>query len=81
MTTKFFDVTLEENPKLGYYTVGDKKYYSKVQALIEGTRTDQFPRKRNYRVSIFGCVPPDQDVAVGQYVSNLTAVISTRIGR
>ena len=43
MTTKFFDVTLEENPKLGYYTVGNKKYYSKVQALIEGTRTDQFP--------------------------------------
>ena len=44
-------------------------------------RTDQFPRKRTYRVSIFGCVFPGQDVAVGQYVSTLRAVISTRLGR
>ena len=49
--------------------------------IVFFARTDQFPRKRTYRVSIFGCVFPGQDVAVGQYVSNLRAVISTRIGR
>ncbi len=49
--------------------------------IVFFTRIDQFPRKRTYRVSIFGCVFPGQDVAVGQYVSNLRAVISTRIGR
>ena len=43
MTNKFFDVKLEENPNLGFYTVGTTRYYSKVQALIESTRTDQFP--------------------------------------
>ena len=40
---KFQNVNIEENPKLGYYTVGDNVYYSKVQALIEATNTDQFP--------------------------------------
>lgn len=49
--------------------------------IVFFARTDQFPRKRNYRVSIFGCVFPGQDVAVGQYMSNLRVVISTRIGR
>ena len=44
-------------------------------------RTDQFPRKRTYRVSIFGCVFPSQDVSVGQYVSTLRAFISTRLVR
>jgi hypothetical protein len=33
----------EENPKLGFYQIDDKKYYSKVQALIEGTRLNRFP--------------------------------------
>jgi len=40
---KFNSVIIEKNPKLGYYCVGDKTYYSKVQALIEGTKTNQFP--------------------------------------
>jgi hypothetical protein len=43
MTSKFNHVVLEQNPKLGYYTVGDKVYYSKVQALMSGTETGHFP--------------------------------------
>jgi len=53
MTNKFFDVNLEENPKLGFYTVGTTRYYSKVQALIEATRTDQFPHW-NFNNEIYG---------------------------
>jgi spore coat protein U-like protein len=49
--------------------------------LVFFTRVDQFPRKRTYQVSIFGCVFPDQDVSVGQYLSNLRAIITTRRGR
>lgn len=41
---KFNDVFLEQNPKLGYYTVGENVYFSKVQALIAGTETNQFPQ-------------------------------------
>ena len=44
MTSKFNHITFEQNPKLGYYTVGDNTYYSKIQALIAGTKTDQFPQ-------------------------------------
>lgn len=51
--TKFNDVNLEENPKLGYYTVGENIYFSKVQALIEGTRTDQFPHW-NFNNEVYG---------------------------
>lgn len=40
---KFNHVTIEQNPKLGFYRVGDEVYYSKVQALMAGTRTNQFP--------------------------------------
>lgn len=36
-------VRFEENPKLGYYQIGDTKYYSKVVALTEATKTGQFP--------------------------------------
>jgi hypothetical protein len=35
--------TLEQNDKLGYYTVGTKKFYGKVEALIEATKTKEFP--------------------------------------
>lgn len=31
------------NPKLGCYTVNGKKYFSKIQALTESTRTGHFP--------------------------------------
>jgi hypothetical protein len=34
----------EENPKLGFYTVGNKKYYSKPQALVDATITGHFPQ-------------------------------------
>ena len=37
------NLSIENNPKLGFYTVGDQIYYSKVQALIAGTNTNQFP--------------------------------------
>jgi len=50
---KFNNVTIEQNPKLGYYQVGDKTYYSKVQALMEGTRTDQFPTW-NFNNEVYG---------------------------
>jgi hypothetical protein len=35
--------TNESNPKLGFYQIGDVKYYSKVEALIAGTKTNIFP--------------------------------------
>jgi hypothetical protein len=34
---------LENNPKLGYYTVGDTVHYSKPEALISATKTNTFP--------------------------------------
>jgi hypothetical protein len=34
---------LENNRKLGYYHVGDKTFYGKVEALIEATKTGHFP--------------------------------------
>ena len=37
------NLSIENNPKLGFYTVGAQIYYSKVQALIAGTNTNQFP--------------------------------------
>ena len=50
---QFFDVILEQNPKLGYYQVGNQIYYSKVQALMEGTKTNQFPQW-NFNNEVFG---------------------------
>ena len=44
-------------------------------------RVDQFPRKRTYRFTIFGCVFPGQFVSVGQYQTNLRSIIRTRRGR
>ena len=43
---------LEQNPKLGFYTVGDKTFYSKPQALLEATQTGHFPHW-NFNRSIF----------------------------
>ena len=34
---------LEQNPRLGFYTVGDQRFYSKPQALLEATATGHFP--------------------------------------
>lgn len=35
--------TIEQNPKLGFYQVADTRYYSKVEALIAGTKLNTFP--------------------------------------
>lgn len=40
---KFNHVTIEENSKLGFYTVGENTYYSKVQALMASTKSGNFP--------------------------------------
>ena len=36
-------IQLENNPKLGFYTVGQTRYYIKPQALIAATKVNQFP--------------------------------------
>jgi hypothetical protein len=36
-------ILLEQNDKLGFYQLGEKKFHNKVLALIEGTKTNQFP--------------------------------------
>jgi len=50
---KFNHVNIEQNPKLGFYTIGDTVCYSKVQALIEGTRTGHFPTW-NFNNELYG---------------------------
>ena len=49
----FQDTTFEKNPKLGFYTVGEKVFYSKPMALIESTQTGHFP-EWNFNNSVFG---------------------------
>jgi len=36
-------IQLENNPKLGYYMVGDKQFFAKPQALVEATKSGHFP--------------------------------------
>ncbi len=36
-------INLETNPKLGYYTLDNKVYYSKPQVLTDSTKTGHFP--------------------------------------
>lgn len=48
--------TLEQNKKLGFYTVGDKIFYSKPEALLESTRTGDFPHW-NFNREIFSKQP------------------------
>lgn len=60
---KFHNVVLEQNKKLGYYTVGTQTYYSKVQALIEGTKTKNFP-VWNFNNEVFGKLDWATDPAV-----------------
>jgi hypothetical protein len=45
-------IYFEQNPKLGFYQIDDKKYYNKVQALIDATRSDKFP-EWNFNKDIF----------------------------
>jgi len=43
---------LEQNDKLGFYTVGADKYYIKPQALIAATKLNQFP-EWNFNKNVF----------------------------
>jgi len=63
-TNKFGSIILEQNPKLGFYSVGDQIYYSKVQALIEGTRTNQFP-VWNFNNNVFNNQPWTEEPDIG----------------
>ena len=42
----------ETNPNLGFYQIEDRRYYNKVQALIDATRLAQFP-EWNFNREIF----------------------------
>ena len=46
-------IKIEQNPKLGYYTVGQEKFYSKPMALTKATETNQFP-EWNFSNETFG---------------------------
>ena len=48
-------VKLENNPKLGFYTVGDQIFYSKLEALMSATKTNQFPHW-NFNNDTFGAL-------------------------
>jgi hypothetical protein len=46
-------IKLENNNKLGYYTVGQTRHYIKPEALIDATKTNQFP-EWNFNRDVFG---------------------------
>lgn len=47
-------IKLDNNqPKLGYYQVGPDRHFSKAMALMEATRTNQFP-EWNFNREVFG---------------------------
>ncbi len=45
-------ILLEQNPKLGFYTVGSQRHFIKPQALIAATKSGQFP-EWNYNREVF----------------------------
>ena len=45
-------ITQEQNPKLGFYQFGEKKFFNKVLALIAATQENQFP-EWNFNRSVF----------------------------
>ena len=47
------DISIKQNPKLGYYTVGNKKFYNKPEALVEATKTGHFP-EWDFNNDVFG---------------------------
>lgn len=51
---------IEENYKLGFYTVGEKRYLSKPMALIAATEQNQFP-EWNFNREAFETVKWDND--------------------
>jgi hypothetical protein len=48
-------INLETNPKLGYYNLNNKVYYSKPQVLAESTKNGGFPHW-NFNNEIFGAI-------------------------
>jgi hypothetical protein len=46
-------IKLENNPKLGYYTVGQTRHYIKPEALIDATKHNQFP-EWHFNRDVFG---------------------------
>lgn len=46
-------INIEQNEKLGFYTVGSQRFYSKPMALVEATKTNQFPQW-NFNNETFG---------------------------
>lgn len=48
-------MVIEQNPKLGYYTVGNDRFYSKPMALIKATETKVFP-EWNFNNAVFDSV-------------------------
>lgn len=48
-------ITEEQNPKLGFYQLGSEMIFNKVQALVQATRTKQFP-EWNFNRDIFGAM-------------------------
>jgi len=59
---------LEQNPKLGFYTVGQKRFYSKPEALIEATTTGEFPQW-NFNQELFSSL--DASIEPGTDLQNL----------
>jgi len=53
---------LLENPKLGYYQVGQSRHYSKMAALVEATRLNMFP-EWNFNREVFDAVTWSQEPA------------------
>lgn len=56
-------IKLENNEKLGYYTVGQQKFFSKPMALLAATDLNQFP-EWNFNRSDFEKVAWDQEPEV-----------------
>jgi hypothetical protein len=53
-------IKIEQNSKLGYYTVGAEKFFSKPMALIKATETNQFP-EWHFNREEFAAVDWDQE--------------------
>jgi hypothetical protein len=53
-------IQLENNPKLGYYMVGDKKFFAKPQALVEATASGHFP-EWHFNRPVFENITWDQE--------------------
>lgn len=53
----------EQNKKLGFYQVGDTKYYNKVEALIAATKDDVFP-EWNFNRDVFNYYSWEHEPAV-----------------